>query len=212
MKLTVLTDSETSWFVPFGKKLSKKLNEKGHSAVFITDSSEIKNGDICFLLSCTKLVSKETLDKNKYNIVVHASDLPKGKGFSPLQWQVAQGQNDITLTLFEVVEEMDAGPYYFKESISFDGHELLVELREKMALKIIDMCLRFVSGPEEFKPKNQTGESTYFKRRTFKDDELDVNLSIAEQFNHFRIADNDNYPIFFKMNGHRYTLKIERVD
>ena len=54
----------------------------------------------------------------------------------------------------------------------------------------------------------QSGEESFYPRRLPKDSELDINKSIDEQFNLFRIVDNDKYPAFFIKNGKKYVLKI----
>ena len=208
MRISIVTDNEKSWFVPYGNKLLHKLTEAGHEVTYVFDSKKINAGDVCFLLSCVRLVPKSVLSLNKNNIVVHASDLPKGKGFSPLQWQVLHGQNKIPLTLFEVVEQADAGPYYLKETLYFDGTELLDEMREKMAAKIVDMCFHYIDKYRHLKPVEQSGEETFYRRRTDADDELDIHKSIAEQFNHLRIGDNETYPLYFHYNNKKYFLKI----
>lgn len=211
MIITILTDNANSWFVRYGEILSESLIRKGHTVEYVFDKNNIKKGDICFLLSCTKLVEKQYLQLNNNNIVVHASDLPKGKGFSPLQWQVLEGADDITLTLFEVVEEVDAGPYYLKENVTFNGTELLEELRNKMANKIIEICLKYVESHNNLEPIEQIGEETFYPRRRKYDDEINPEKSIIEQFNHFRVADNEKYPLFFYYKDVKYSIKIEKT-
>ena len=61
------------------------------------------------------------------------------------------------------------------------------------------------------KGKSQRGEETFYKKRTPKDSELDINKTIKEQFNLLRIVDNEKYPAFFKFKNKIYTLKIESV-
>lgn len=212
MRITILTDHFKSWFIPFGQQLLQKLNETGHDTYYVYKATDIQPSDVCFLLSCVRLVPQSFLSLNKNNIVVHASDLPKGKGFSPLQWQIIEGQNQITLTLFEVVEKIDAGPFYIKDLLKFDGTELLPELREKMALKIIDMCLHYVNNYGQIKAVKQIGEESFYRRRRPADDELDIKKTIAEQFNHLRIADNDTYPLYFYYKGKKYILKIYKEE
>lgn len=210
MKITILTDNKHSWFVPFGKILEDELKRNGHSVNYVFNKKEIRKGDICFLLSCSRIVNNEYLKRNKSNIVVHASDLPKGKGFSPLQWQILEGKNEIPVTLFEVVEKVDAGPYYLKEKIVFDGTELYSELRSKLGKKIIDMCIYYVDNFVKLKPIEQKGDETFYRRRTVKDDKIDPYKSIVEQFNHFRIADNDNFPLWFEYKGTKYNVFIKK--
>lgn len=208
MLITILTDNQKSWFIPFGHILKSKLVDLGLDVVYVYNKNEIRQGDICFLLSCSRIVEENYLKRNKNNIVVHASDLPKGKGFSPMQWQILEGKNEIILTLFEVVKEVDAGPYYFKEKITFDGTELYDELREKLANKIIDMCIYFVKNKDNLNPIEQIGEESFYRKRTRKDDEIDPKKTLEELFNHFRIADNENYPLYFDYKGKKYIIKI----
>lgn len=208
MKITILTDNKKSWFIQFGYKLKSILEDLGHQVIYVFEKNEIEEGDICFLLSCSRIVDEQYLKRNKNNIVVHASDLPKGKGFAPVQWQILEGKNEIILTLFEVVKEVDAGPYYFKEKITFDGTELYDELREKLANKIIDMCIYFVKNKDNLNPIEQIGEESFYRKRTRKDDEIDPKKTLEELFNHFRIADNENYPLYFYCKGKKYIIKI----
>lgn len=210
MTVTILTDNKKSWYTKYGAMLNEKFLNLGHNSVFIHEKEKIRNGDICFLLSCTKILPEKYLKLNKYNIVIHASDLPQGKGFSPLQWQILKGKDCITLTLFNAVKDLDAGDYFLKEKICFEGHELLDELQNKMGVKINQMAERFIQNLNNFKPLKQKGESSFYPRRTQNDDKLDPQKSIIELFNHFRIANNNDYPLFFEYKGFKYNLKIEK--
>ena len=124
-------------------------------------------------------------------------------------WQILEGKNEIVFTMFEADEKVDNGPIYMKKTLKLDGYELNPELREKQAKQIINMCLEFVNNYEKYKnPTPQEGEETFCPKRTPKDSKLDINKSIKEQFNLLRIVDNENYPAFFEINGHKYILKI----
>lgn len=208
MTITILTDNSDSWFLPYGNLLYDNIASMGHNVTYVFRKEDIEKGDICFLLSCVKLVDQRYLDLNRHNIVVHASDLPQGKGFSPLQWQILEGRHEIVITLFEVVEKVDSGPYYYKSKIAFDGNELYDELRSKLGCKIVDMCLNFVRDCNTTESIPQRGEETFYPRRKDTDDEIDVNQSIAQLFNHFRIADNEKHPLYFRYKGYTYILKI----
>jgi methionyl-tRNA formyltransferase len=208
MIINILTDDPKSWFVPYGKKLEQKLVEMGHMARYVHNGNDVKDGDVCFLLSCVKLTGEDILDRNKNNIVVHASDLPFGKGFSPMQWQILNEKNELVLTLFEAVKEVDAGPYYLKKKVVFNGSELLPQLHAILAGNIIDMCLEYTARRDSLKPVPMIGEGSYFRKIKDTDDEIDVNRTILQNFNHFRIADNEKHPLYFLINGNKYYLKI----
>ena len=210
MNVTILTDNKKSWFVIYGQILQAKLKELEHNVNYVFHKKEILTGDICFLLSCSKIIEDNFLKRNEYNIVVHSSNLPEGKGFSPLQWQIIEGKNEITLSLFEAVKDVDAGPIYFKDKIIFNGSELYLELREALAKKIIEMCVYFVENVKSLKPTQQNGKESFYKRRSIKDDKIDINKTIREQFNHFRIADNENHPLWFEYKDCKYIITIQK--
>lgn len=210
MVVSILIDNDKSWFMPYGQCLKERLQKEGFSVSLVNEQTEVPVSDICFLLSCTRIVKSDFLMRNRHNIVVHASNLPKGKGFTPAKWQILEGSNRITLTLFEAVEAIDAGPYYIKKDIVFSGYELMDEIHEKLAETINTMCVEYIKNIEKYRPINQVGEETFFKRFTEEDDKLDIDKSIRQQFNHFRIADNENHPLWFEIDGHKYNLKIEK--
>jgi methionyl-tRNA formyltransferase len=198
--------------IPYSEQLMDILKSKGYSIRIVYSKKEIISGDIAFLLSCFQLIQKEYLALNKHNIVVHASDLPSGKGWSPMTWQVLEGKNKIFLTLFEAVEEMDAGYFYIKDEIVLNDGELIDELRNKLGEKIVQMCLLFVDRVNSINGKEQEGDSTFYRRRTPEDSELDINKTIDEQFNLLRVVDNERYPAFFVKNGIKYVLSIKKAD
>jgi methionyl-tRNA formyltransferase len=211
MKISIVVDNPRSWFVPFAEKLKENLGQFG-TVDLLSDSKNIPHSnDVAFLLSCEKKVTSEMLKRSRSNIVVHASELPKGKGMSPLTWQILEGKNRIPITLFEAVEAIDAGPVYLRGCVDFLGNELLHEMQNTVGAKIIEMCEAFLSDWPQILSKGiaQTGEPSFYKKRTPDDSRLDPQKSLAEQFNLLRVVDNDRYPAFFEWNGRCYNLKIE---
>ncbi len=214
MKTCVVIDNPRSWFMPFARQLVEFLGGFGESQLF-SSADKISNGnEIAFILSYEKKVSASILARSRHNIVVHASDLPHGKGMSPLTWQILEDKNLIPLSLFEAVEAIDAGPIYLKDAVLFAGNELLGEIQRTLGIKIIEMCTRFVRTYPAIiqQGQAQTGEGTQYKRRTSGDSRLDPTKTIAEQFNLLRVVDNELYPAFFEWRGRKYVLHITSVN
>ncbi len=207
MTISILVDNINSWAVPYANKLFEQIKIK-HVVFLIHDQKEIKNGDIAIFLSCEKIVKRDVLDRNRHNLVVHASPLPQGKGFSPLTWQILEGKNDITLTLFEAVEAVDAGLIYDRAVINFSGHELMEEMRSSLGDKINGLIVNFLDNYPDIKGIESVGQESFYRRRTKGDSELKPEKTIAEQFNILRVVDNERYPAFFLYRGHKYILKI----
>jgi len=209
MKILILT-SPDQWFIPYAKQLQEELPE----SELLYDHQEItKAYDIVFILSYHKIIPMEQLKANRHNIVVHASALPQGKGWAPMFWQVLEGKNEIPFTMFEASSGVDDGDIYMQEILHLTGYELNDILRDKQANFIIDMCIKFMNNYENYESaEKQTGEESFYSKRSAKDSELDVNKTIKEQFNLLRIVDNDGYPAFFEIDGHKYILKIEEAE
>ena len=204
MKIAVLT-SKNQWFEPYAFKLAEELN----CEVFFKHNNA-KNLDIVFILSYHKIIPKEVLEKNRHNIVVHASPLPKGKGWSPLFWQILEGKNNITFTMFEASDGVDEGNIYMQKTLELNGYELHDEIRQKQANFTLEMCKEFIKNYDRHKrPMPQIGDESFYPKRTPKDSKLDINKTIKEQFNLLRICSNEKCPAFFEIDGNRYILKIE---
>lgn len=185
----------------------------GHAVVWRHNVSQIKNGDIVFYLSCGQIVPGDILSRNKHNLVIHESALPDGKGWSPLTWQILEGKNEIPITLFEAVESVDSGKIYIQDIMHFNGTELIEELRQKQAEYTIKMCVSFVEDYPGItsRGKEQSGRSSYYKKREPEDSKFYPDKTICEQFSLLRVVDNERYPAYFELNGMQYILKIEKV-
>ena len=116
VKIAFLLDLKNIWIKKYLTTSRLLKNKKFNSKIF-TDYKKIKNFDIVFILNYTKILDNSFLRKNNLNIVVHASNLPNGKGFSPMQWQILSNKNKIPICLFKAVSKVDAGEIYEKAFI-----------------------------------------------------------------------------------------------
>jgi len=210
LKIGVLT-SPGQWFVKYAQTLVTAI---GNDTKLLFDHKELSESfDILFILSYHKIIPESYLKKNRHNIVVHASDLPKGKGWAPMFWQILEGKNEIPFTMFEASTGIDNGDIYLKKVLHLNGYELNNELRKKQANFIIEMCLDFIKNYDNLKiPTPQKGVESFYPKRTPKNSQLNLDKTIREQFNLLRIVDNEEYPAFFEIDGHKYYLKIEKDD
>ncbi len=209
-KVGILTSSE-SWFVPYAQDLTRILKWWGYESAFYAHHSEIVHPhDVLFILSYFRKVPSSTLRLNRFNLVVHESELPRGKGWSPLFWQILEGHNRIPIVLLEASEKIDSGPIYLKDYIELSGYELHDEIRQHQAHKTLELCIRFLRQYPDLTPMPQQGKATFYPRRTPKNSQLDIHKSLYDQFNLLRIVDNTHYPAYFVIDGHQYILHIHR--
>jgi UDP-2,4-diacetamido-2,4,6-trideoxy-beta-L-altropyranose hydrolase len=209
--ITILSDS-TAWMTPWIALLIAEWVELGHKISWVHKPSMVPKGDFCFILSCSKILKPNILSRNKHNLVIHASDLPKGKGMSPMSWQILEGKSEIQVTLFEAAKELDAGDIYIQECITFEGSELIDELRTILAGTIIKLSVLFVSSYPDVlsNASKQKGEEHFYAKRIEEDSKLDIDKTIRDQFQLLRIVDNEKYPAYFELNGCKYILRINK--
>ncbi|MCK4786757.1 MAG: hypothetical protein KAV87_23565 [Desulfobacteraceae bacterium] len=209
--IAVLT-SQKSWFVPYAHRFVENLRQNGYRSELFYNHEDIgKIFQVVFMLSYFRITDERFLRLHKHNIVVHESDLPSGKGWAPLFWQILEGKNKIPTVLVEAVAGVDEGPIYLKDYIVLEGHELNEEIRKMQAEKTIEMCQRFLDDYENIKAIPQNGKESLYSKRTPADSELDTEKSLASQFDLLRIANNDDFPAFFNHRGHKYIIKIFKV-
>lgn len=165
MNILILT-SPNQWFIPYAKKLQKKLQ----GSELLYDYNDInKTYHIIYILSYHKIIPMEQLKENCHNIIIHVSALPKGKGWTPMFWQVLEGKNEIPFTMFEASSSVDGGDIYMQDTLHLTGYELNDELREKQANFIITMCLKFVNEYKYYKTSQaQVGEESFYTKRVQK--------------------------------------------
>ena len=130
-RVAFLFDKNNDWIFNFYKKYNFNLDN--FSIYNFFDSDEIEGFDIVFIIGFTRILSTQFLQKNRLNLVVHESDLPKGKGFSPIQWQLLEGKSEIKITLIEATSRVDSGDIFLQNQIQFKGTELYDEIREIQA-------------------------------------------------------------------------------
>jgi methionyl-tRNA formyltransferase len=207
--INVFVDND-SWILPYANQLVEKINQGGDNAALYRDYKSKPEAHIAFYLGCIKMTPNEVLSRHQRNLIPHESDLPKGRGFSPVFWQILEGEKTIPICLFEAEETPDSGLIYLKDSFKLEGHELYSEIRALQGKATLDICLRYLQLSTCPDGAPQTGEATYYKRRSKKNDELDPKKSIADQFDLLRILSENHHKSFFDFRGCRYILHIEK--
>jgi methionyl-tRNA formyltransferase len=176
-------------------------------------TSEAEGGDYLFLVSCKQIVSARVRSRYRHALVIHASDLPRGRGWSPIAWTILAGEHRVTVSLLEADDKVDSGAIWAQRQFELDGHELLPEINRRLFDIEFELIEYAIDHGGAITPKAQTTEGvSYYARRTPSDSRLDPQKSIAEQFDLIRICDENRYPAFFDHRGHRYELRLSKVN
>jgi methionyl-tRNA formyltransferase len=184
---------------------------KSHQISVIHSKKELISGDILFLISCSDIVSKLERDKFKKTLVIHASDLPHGKGWSPYVWEIINGATNITVSLLEAEDKVDTGDIWKKVNVVISKTALFSEINElifNLELKLMDFA---IENYNTIKPEKQSNiDSTYWSKRSPKDSEININKAISEQFDLIRVCDPKRFPAYFYKDGVRFNITIEK--
>ena len=211
MKISIICSDKKH---PINKKLHDWKSQKMslHQIEIVNKINELSGGDFLFLISCHDIIGLNTRSRYENCLIVHASDLPKGRGWSPLNWQIIEGATDITVTLLEAEDKVDTGKVWHQVKIKIEQHELMDEINEKLfdaEIKLLDIA---IENHKEIIPAGQPDrEITYYPKRTSEDSRIDPNRSIAEQFDLIRVCDPARYPAFFELWGYRYKITLEKM-
>ncbi|MGB5278913.1 MAG: formyltransferase family protein [Gammaproteobacteria bacterium] len=212
MKLTVLYSSTEHPVYPWLVRW-QKAHKDVHDIELVSSTRDVSGGEILFLISFHEIVSVAVRERYSKTLVVHASDLPHGRGWSPHIWQILKGSNDITVTLLEAEDKIDSGAIWRKECMQLEGHELVDEINEKLfniELGLMDFA---VDNCSSITPQYQAdSQASYYSKRLPCDSRLNPYKTIAEQFELLRVSDPRRFPAFIDYRGYRYKLTIEKID
>ena len=135
----------------------------------------------------------ESIYLNYECILFHMTDLPYGRGGSPLQNLIKLGHKRTIISAIKVVEEVDAGPIYLKKELELNGTAKEIFLRSSnIIFSMITEILRDLPTPQK-----QVGEVVHFKRRKPNQSKLTNLKSIDELYDHIRMLDCEGYPKAF---------------
>ena len=207
-KIAFLLDKSNNWLKKDTENFIKNYKKTKYLFKIFYDYKKIKKFDVVILLGFTKIINVKLLNKNKLNITVHESSLPKNKGFSPLQYQILKNKNIIDVCLIELKNKVDSGDILETSKIYFKGNELYDEIRYLQSKKTFQIITKFLKKYPSLTRKKQTGKSNFLKKRFPKDSELNINKTIRENFNLMRINNNNEWPSFFYYRENKYILKI----
>lgn len=211
--IVILSDNN-SWINKMLPRLIRSWIDEGHRVLWVHDVQRVRSADVCFCLSFSQIVPIGVRDLFSHTLVVHESDLPHGKGWSPLTWSILEGRDKVAVTLIEAADKVDSGVIYAQRWIDFEGHELVHELREVQAAATFELCKTFLNDYPSIVRNacEQSGEESFYPRRRPRDSRLHADQTLQQQFSLLRVVDNERYPAFFELNGFRYTLRINKIE
>lgn len=213
MRIDLLCTNPTHPVVPALRRWIA-TQEDAHDLRLIHDVSEIADGDILYLVSCSQLIGREDRARYSHVLVLHASDLPEGRGWSPHVWDILAGKEELTFSLLTAEDSVDTGAIWAKRRFAVPRHALHDEINDllfQVELELLDCGIEMVAAGVAPVPQPLEGGS-FHPRRIPEDSRLDPTRSLEVLFDQIRVADPDRFPAFFEMHGHTYVVTLKKLE
>jgi methionyl-tRNA formyltransferase len=196
------------WHKPLFESLKSKFDLNW---MYVSTPNELDgvistaNPKYIFFLHWNWLVP-ETIWMQYECVCFHMTDVPYGRGGSPLQNLILAGQKETKLTALQMVREMDGGPVYTKRTLKLDGAAQEIYVRAgALSADIIQWMIE-----NEPVPIEQVGEAVLFKRRKPEQSRLPETGSLLSTYDFIRMLDADGYPHAFIEHG-EFMLKLSKA-
>lgn len=200
-----------SWNIRLAELLKERYKDKYNiNIVSVKEQLSINllnefKPDYIFFPHWSYIIPKEIFEKYVC-IVFHMTDLPFGRGGSPLQNLIIRGIKQTKISALKVVQELDAGPIYLKNDLMLSGtaEEIYIRASEIIFKEMIPTIIQ-----SNIKPVNQVGEVVEFKRRKVSESEITSDMSLEKIYDHIRMLDAEGYPHSY-INFGDYKLILTR--
>lgn len=126
-------------------------------------------------------------------IIFHMTDLPYGRGGSPLQNLIMRKQYETKITAAEVTKDLDSGDVYLKEDL-FIGRGSAEDIYKLASCIIFFRMIPHIIR-EGIHPVPQNGEIVPFKRRLPEESKMDLRkkVGIVDVYDFIRMLDAEGY-------------------
>jgi len=148
--------------------------------------------DKIFIPHWSYLIPREIYE-NYECILFHMTDLPYGRGGSPLQNLIVRGHDSTKISALRVEAGIDSGKIYLKRSLSLLGTAREIFIRSSKVINTM-ICDIIDKTPE---PTDQKGTVVQFKRRAPKDGNLEFIDDLKKVYDYIRMLDCETYPASF---------------
>ena len=221
-KILVVTIKQ--WNLDYYYKIKKKYSNN-YDFFLISNKKDFNHENVkkinpkyIFFPHWSWIIPKDIFN-NFQCIVFHMTDLPFGRGGSPLQNLISRKIYKTKVSAIKVDEGIDTGDIFLKKDINISkgsAEDILKRVSKIIFEKMIpEILLKNIS------PKKQTGEVTSFKRRKKSESNILNNInhlnSLEDFYDFIRMLDGEGYPKAFieignfKINFTKAKIKNDKL-
>jgi methionyl-tRNA formyltransferase len=197
--------TEKSWHLPLFETLKKRPQEHWVAITSKADFTLAKLTELqptmIFIPHWSYLIP-DTITQQYPCVIFHMTDLPYGRGGSPLQNLIVSGHTTTKISALLATTELDAGPIFLKADLELAG--TAAEILERAGGIIAQMTTTIIDAA--LTPQPQTGEVVVFERRKPHQGNLELVHDLTSAYDMIRMLDGAGYPPAFLEQDH---LKFE---
>lgn len=135
-------------------------------------------------------------------VIFHMTDVPFGRGGSPLQNLIVRGVTETKISALRCVDELDGGPVYLKRPLSLQGTAQDIYCQANRVIE--DMIVEILERRPA--PQPQEGVPVVFRRRKPAEGNVAGLDSPEAVYDMIRMLDAEGYPAAFLEVGN---LRLE---
>jgi methionyl-tRNA formyltransferase len=206
-KRTIVIATVKSWNVENALKFQERFADK-YRIIIIRRKEDLnyevlkKSGPDYVFLPHWSWIIPENIYMGFNCVVFHMTDLPFGRGGSPLQNLILRGINKTKISAIRVGKKVDAGPVFMKKDLCLNGSA--EQIYKRASAVIFDRMIPFILKNDPC-PEKQQGKSVKFHRRTPEQSRIPPGSGLRKTYDFIRMLDADGYPrAFISINGLRF--------
>lgn len=214
--MNIIIATQKTWNIINAQEFRDKFHNE-HSIKIITENSELSfeevdhfNPEFIFFPHWSFIIPA-VIYENYTCVVFHMTDLPFGRGGSPLQNLIAKGIYKTKISAIKVDKGLDTGDVYLKENFDLSqgsASDLYGRASDIIFNKMIPEIIE-----KKLTPVKQAGEVVNFKRRTQQDSCIEQDFSEKKIYDYIRMLDAEGYPpAYINYGPYRLTFTDAKMD
>ncbi|MBI4004974.1 methionyl-tRNA formyltransferase [Candidatus Roizmanbacteria bacterium] len=170
--------------------------------------------DLMIIASFPKILPGEIIHYPKFgSINVHTGELPKYRGYHPLNWAIIRDEKQVGVTIHYVEEKVDSGDILAQKTIPLKNEDDINTIKEVLTQLGAELLVQVVKKISKLKKKikgmkQREDLATYAPKRTAIDGKIDWKNNTRDIFNLIR-ALKSPYPNAFAYDSNGNKIEFE---
>jgi len=187
------------------KKLTPQVLWDMYESSIQTKNLQYHNYDFVFVFRWPYIITPDKLQQSTF-IGFHTSNLPHGRGGSPIQNQILDGIEISCVNAIQLDNKLDAGPIFESIPISLQGS--IDDVWRIIGFAVTEMIPKIINGTCHPQQQDNIDNIKSYKRRT--DNKFGQTKNLYDAYRFIQMLDGENYPNAYIEIGN-YKIELTRA-